>query len=60
MDKICKCFNPPEGTLFVKEGLYRWEYIIDGYVAYHNSGESWTAGTIEFYQHFQILSGKNN
>ena len=46
-------------TAFEKEGLYHWDYI-DGYIAYHESGESWSAGDIEFYQHFQILSGKNN
>lgn len=60
MDKICRCFAPPEGTLFEKEGLYRWEYIIDGFVAYHESGARWSAGDIEFYRHFQIISGKNS
>jgi len=48
-----------KGTQFEKEGLYRWNYIIDGYVAFLDSGEQWSAGEIEFYQHFQIISGKH-
>lgn len=60
MEKTCRCIAPPSGTLFEKEGLYKWDYIIDGYVAYHEYGEKWCAGDIEFYQHFQIISGKSN
>ena len=58
MERLCRCFAPPEGTLFEKEGLYQWSYIRDGYLVYHESGASWSAGELEFYCHFQILSGK--
>ena len=59
MQKVCRCLAPPESTPFEKDDLYRWDYIIDGYVAFHESGEQWNAGEIEFYQHFQIMSGKH-
>lgn len=52
----CRCFNPPEDTPFEKEGIYRWNYIIDGYVVYHDSGFIWSSGELEFYFHFQKLS----
>lgn len=51
----CVCFHPPEGTAFLKGKQYRWGYIIDGCTVYHETGDRWNAGTIEFYQHFQPL-----
>lgn len=57
-ERICRCFAPPPGSGFEKGKLYRWGYIIDGMVAYHESGETWSDGEIMFASRFQILSGK--
>ena len=34
----CKCINPPKNSLLEKDSIYRWEYGIDCYYAYHESG----------------------
>lgn len=57
-EKRCRCFVPPEEGQFEKGNLYRWDYIIDGCAALDGAGMWWYAGEIEFYQHFQIISGK--
>ena len=36
--KLCRCIDPPPDTRFVKNEVYKWEYIIDGVVAYLESG----------------------
>lgn len=56
--KLCRCIDPPPHTKFLKNEIYRWGYAIDGTVAYHESGERWDAGEIDFLWHFEILSGK--
>ena len=58
MEKRCRCINPPNNTPFVKNGVYKWVYIIDGYAAVHESGIMWGEGEINFLKHFQIVSGK--
>lgn len=58
MERQCRCINPPDDTLFEKDGIYEWGFIIDGFGAIHESGFEWSAGEIEFLMHFQILSGK--
>ena len=58
MDCICRCFDPPKDTPFLKEAVYEWSAIIDGKCVYGENGYIWYAGEIEFYQHFQILKGK--
>ena len=57
--RLCRCIDTPVNTRFVKDEIYRWGYIIDGKVAYHESGEKWDAGEIDFLWHFEILSGKH-
>ena len=60
MEKRCRCINPPNNTPFVKNGVNKWVYIIDGYAAVqvHESGIMWGEGEINFLKHFQIVSGK--
>lgn len=58
VEKQCRCINPPNDTPFVKNGIYEWSYIIDGYEAVHESGITWGGGEIAFLKHFQIISGK--
>lgn len=57
MNHICRCFSPPKNTPFKKEEVYEWQPCIDGRVVYHESGEEWPFGEIEFYLHFQPLNG---
>ena len=56
--RICRCFAPPPGTSFVKNGLYRWDYGIDCLCVYDEDGKPWFEGEIMFAARFQIISGK--
>ena len=58
MKRLCRCIDSPPDTRFFKNEVYKWEYIIDGAVVYHDSGGKWSAGEIEFLWYFEILSGK--
>lgn len=60
MERLCVCMHTPEGTAFKEGGLYRWEYVIDGYSALGERGEVWAADEIKFYLHFRIVSGKSD
>ena len=57
--KLCICIDPPKDSLFEKETIYRWEYGIDCYRAYHESGAIWTSSEITFLKHFQILHSES-
>lgn len=57
-NKICKCINPLKDTPFIIDAVYSWEYGIDSYAVFHETGFRWDADEIEFLTHFQILTGK--
>lgn len=56
--KICRCFAPPMGTPFEKDGIYRWDYGIDCIIVFHGCGTSWCGSEIEFAARFQRLNGE--
>ena len=56
--RICRCVAPPMGSLFDKDGIYRWDYGLNCIIVFQGHGSPWCGSEDEFAKRFRRLRRK--